>query len=41
MLNLKAYKSSKYNTISITRTIKCKQGETEPQVTYHSPTREN
>lgn len=39
MLNLKVYERSKYNTISIP--IKCKQGETEPQVTYHSPTRTN
>lgn len=38
-LNLEAYEKSKYNTISII--IKCKQGETEPQVTYYSPTRTN
>lgn len=41
MLSLKAYESSKYNTISTTRTIECKQGETEPQVTYRSLRRAN
>lgn len=39
MLNPKVYERSKYNTIAIT--IKYKQGETGPQVTYHSPTRTN
>lgn len=41
MLSLKASKSSEDNTICTTRTTKRKQGETEPQVTYHSPTRAN